>query len=100
MPPSDWAESPTSTATLARMRHWNTLSTRLRLRLGLDREWWLLAVAAGVGALMGVAAIAFIMPIRWLERLPERMEAAEPWMRQAAVLAAPVVLVASRVPVV
>jgi ammonia channel protein AmtB len=73
------------------MRHWDALSTRLRLRLGLDREWWLLAVAAGVGALMGVAAIAFIMPIRWLERLPERMEAAEPWMRQAAVLAAPVV---------
>jgi len=73
------------------MRHWNALSTRLRLRLGLDREWWLLAVAAGVGALMGVAAIAFIMPIRWLERLPERMDAAEPWMRQSAVLAAPVV---------
>jgi CIC family chloride channel protein len=49
------------------------LPARLRIRLGLDREWWLLAAAIGVGILMGAAAIGFILPIRWLERLPERV---------------------------
>jgi len=44
---------------------------RLRIRLGLDREWWLLAAAIAVGVVMGAAAIGFILPIRWLERLPE-----------------------------
>jgi CIC family chloride channel protein len=42
---------------------------RLRIRLGLDREWWLLAASIGVGIVMGAAAIGFILPIRWLERL-------------------------------
>lgn len=40
-------------------------------RLGFGREWWLLAVAAVVGLLMGVAALAFIEPIKALEHLAE-----------------------------
>jgi CIC family chloride channel protein len=46
---------------------------RLRIRLGLDREWWLLAAAIGVGVVMGAAAIGFILPIRWLEGALERL---------------------------
>ena len=46
---------------------------RLRIRLGLDREWWLLAAAIGVGIVMGAAAIGFILPIRWLEGLLARI---------------------------
>ncbi|MBM4007421.1 MAG: chloride channel protein [Planctomycetes bacterium] len=46
---------------------------RLRIRLGLDREWWLLAAAIGVGIVMGAAAIGFILPIRWLEGALERL---------------------------
>jgi CIC family chloride channel protein len=49
------------------------LPARLRIRLGLDREWWLLAAAIGVGILMGAAAIGFILPIRWLEGALERI---------------------------
>ena len=48
-----------------------SLTNRLRTRLGLDREWWLVLVAGGIGIVMGTAAIGFILPIRWLERLPE-----------------------------
>ena len=52
------------------------LPARLRIRLGLDREWWLLAAAIGVGMAMGAAAIGFILPIRWLEALLARLSEA------------------------
>jgi CIC family chloride channel protein len=66
------------------------LPARLRIRLGLDHEWWLLAVAGAVGVLMAVVAIAFITPIRWLERLPEHLGPEHPAATTVAVLAAPV----------
>lgn len=40
---------------------------RLGARLDLGREWWLLVLAAIVGLVMGVAALAFIEPIQWIE---------------------------------
>ena len=40
---------------------------RLGARLDLGREWWLLVLAAVVGLVMGVAALAFIEPIQWIE---------------------------------
>jgi CIC family chloride channel protein len=67
-----------------------SLPARLRIRLGLDREWWLLAVAGVVGVLMGAVAIAFIMPIRWLEGLPARLGPDHPDATTLAVLAAPI----------
>ncbi len=36
-------------------------------RLGLERDWALLVVAAMVGIMMGLAALAFLWPIQWLE---------------------------------
>ena len=51
-------------------RLWN-LALRLSARLGFGREWWMLAVAAGVGLFMGVAALAFIRPIQALEHAAE-----------------------------
>jgi len=72
------------------MRSRIRLPAPLQLRLGLDREWWLLVVAAAVGALMGIAAIAFILPIRWLEHLPERLQSPNTWTTHLAVLAAPI----------
>ncbi len=41
---------------------------RLRTSLGLGREWYLFAVAAVIGVVMGGAATAFIMPLRLVER--------------------------------
>ena len=67
-----------------------SLPARLRIRLGLDREWWLLAVAGAVGVLMGAAAIGFITPLRWLERLPEQLGPDHPTQTSLAVLVAPV----------
>ncbi len=67
-----------------------TLPARLRIRLGLDREWWLLLVAAALGAVMGVAAIAFIQPIRWLEQAPDRFGSLAPQLATILTLTAPI----------
>ncbi len=53
-------------------RLWN-LATRCSARLGFGREWWFLVVAAGLGLFMGVAALAFILPIQWLEHTAETL---------------------------
>ncbi|MCE9620369.1 MAG: chloride channel protein [Planctomycetes bacterium] len=66
-----------------------SLANRLRIRLGLDREWWLVVVAAGLGVAMGTAAIGFILPIRWLERLPEHLGEESAGMSQTLLLIAP-----------
>ena len=66
------------------------LPARLRIRLGLDREWWLLAVALGVGLFMGAAAIAFIVPIRWLEARPDHLGPAHGTWLRLLVLGGPV----------
>ncbi len=47
------------------------LALETATRLGFGREWWLLAVAALLGLFMGVAALAFIEPIKALEHLAE-----------------------------
>jgi CIC family chloride channel protein len=76
--------------TLERMEPRVSLPARLWLRLGLDREWWLLAMSGAVGVLMGAAAVGFILPIRWLEHLPDRLGPEYPRATTLAVLAAPV----------
>ena len=69
----------------------NSLANRLRTRLGLDREWWLVLVAGGLGVVMGTAAIGFILPIRWLERLPEFLGEEFAGLNQILLLLAPCV---------
>jgi len=47
---------------------------RLRLlgaRLGFQRDWYLVFVAAGIGLVMGGIATAFILPLRWIEEWAE-----------------------------
>jgi CIC family chloride channel protein len=66
-----------------------TLAKRLWMRLGFDREWWLVVVAAGLGVVMGTAAIGFILPIRWLERLPEYLGEESAGLSRILLLAAP-----------
>lgn len=39
----------------------------LRAKLGLEPDWYLMLVAALIGLLMSGVAIAFIMPLRWIE---------------------------------
>ena len=39
--------------------------------MGLNQDWYLIAVAAAIGLLMGVLALAFIKPIQWLESQPD-----------------------------
>ncbi len=58
-------------------RIWN-LALRLASRLGFGREWWMLAVAAGVGLFMGVGALAFIRPIQALEHAAEDLGFSRP----------------------
>ena len=58
-------------------RLWN-LALRISARLGFGREWWMLAVAAGVGLFMGVAALAFIRPIQALEHAAEDLGFEQP----------------------
>ncbi|MHC5023571.1 MAG: chloride channel protein [Planctomycetota bacterium] len=46
------------------------IARRLRLlgaKLGFERDWYLILVAGGIGLVMGTVAIAFILPLRWLE---------------------------------
>ncbi|MCA9296304.1 MAG: chloride channel protein, partial [Phycisphaerales bacterium] len=40
---------------------------RLGAKLGLERDWYLILVAAVIGLVMGNVAIAFISPLHWLE---------------------------------
>ena len=54
------------------------LILRISDRLGLGREWWLLALAAAFGLFMGVAALAFIGPIQALEHLAEEVGVEQP----------------------
>jgi CIC family chloride channel protein len=69
----------------------SSLANRLRIRLGLDREWWLVLVAGALGVVMGTAAIGFILPIRWLERLPEFLGAEFVGLGQVLLLLSPCV---------
>jgi len=40
---------------------------RLSAALGLERDWYLVFMAAGIGIVMGAVATAFILPLRWIE---------------------------------
>ncbi len=54
------------------------LSQRLRrfiAKLGFERDWYLVLVAALIGVVMSGVAIAFIMPLRALENLGDRIDA-------------------------
>jgi len=46
-------------------------------RLGLERDWYLLLIAAGIGLLMGGVATAFIIPLRFIEHWVEDWNASE-----------------------
>ena len=87
--------------TLAGMGLWprnTTMASRLvklardtASRLGFGREWWLLAVAALVGLFMGVAALAFIEPIKALEHLAETKGEAYPKLLLPLLVLIPVI---------
>ncbi|MBT8486644.1 MAG: chloride channel protein [Phycisphaerales bacterium] len=44
-------------------------------RLGFERDWYLILVAAVIGLVMSGVAMAFILPLRWIE---ERADATDP----------------------
>lgn len=62
----------------------------LSQRLGLERSWSLLIIAAMVGMVMGLAALAFIGPIQWLEGALERLGREQGHLGLMLVLCAPV----------
>lgn len=45
----------------------------LRAKLGFERDWYLMVMAALIGLLMGGVATAFIFPLRWMEDLADRV---------------------------
>ncbi|HAW96334.1 MAG: hypothetical protein CMJ33_02970 [Phycisphaerae bacterium] len=49
----------------------------LSRRLGLDRDWYLVLLAVTIGLVMGVAALAFIIPITLMEERIEELSGAE-----------------------
>ncbi len=54
------------------------LSQRLRrfiAKLGFERDWYRVLVAALIGVVMSGVAIAFIMPLRELEKLADGIDA-------------------------
>ncbi len=60
-------------------------------RLGLRREWYLILLAAMIGVLMGIAALAFMKPIQWLEGLPEQVRETWGWGARYLILGLPAV---------
>jgi CIC family chloride channel protein len=47
---------------------------RFTTRLGFDRDWYLILVAAAIGLVMSAAAIGFILPLRWIEHVAEDID--------------------------
>ena len=47
-------------------------------RLRLERDWYLLLVAALIGALMSGVAIAFIWPLHWMQEVAEHVAETDP----------------------
>ena len=46
--------------TFKRLRQWG-------VKIGFEREWYLVIIAAIIGLIMGAVATAFILPLRWIE---------------------------------
>lgn len=54
-------------------------------RLRLERDWYLLIIAAGIGLVMSGVAMAFIRPLRWIEHLAKEADPAHLWWLVPAV---------------
>ncbi|MDP7006545.1 MAG: chloride channel protein [Phycisphaerales bacterium] len=50
---------------------------RIGLRLGFDRDWYLYIVAATIGVFMGLAAVAFIWPLRQTEHIADGLKGSD-----------------------
>ena len=50
---------------------------KIGIRLGFERDWYLYLVAAVIGMFMGLAAVAFIWPLRQSEFLAEQFHSAK-----------------------
>ena len=50
---------------------------KLGLRLGFERDWYLHCVAAVIGMFMGLAAVAFIWPLRQSEFIAEQFQGSQ-----------------------
>ena len=50
---------------------------RVALRLGFERDWYLYCVAAIIGMFMGLAAVAFIWPLRQSEFIADQFQGAQ-----------------------
>ena len=48
---------------------------RLSVKLGFERDWYLVLIAAAIGLVMGGVATAFILPLRWIENWAEQADA-------------------------
>jgi CIC family chloride channel protein len=51
----------------------------LSARLGLERDWYLMGIAAAIGLVMSGVAMAFILPLRWIEEGTETLDADVLW---------------------
>jgi chloride channel protein, CIC family len=61
---------------------------RLSVKLGFERDWYLVIIAAAIGLVMGAVAVAFIVPLHWVERWAT---GADPALLMILVPTAPVV---------
>ncbi len=52
---------------------------RLAARLGFQRDWYLIALAAGIGTVTAFGAIAFVELIHWAADQAEALDRALPW---------------------
>jgi len=71
-----------------RLLNWLAFAGR---RLGLGREWYVMAVAAGIGLIMSGVAMAFMLPLKWMEHAPERIAETNPTAFLVIILTLPMV---------
>ncbi|MCA9283892.1 MAG: chloride channel protein [Phycisphaerales bacterium] len=68
-----------------------TLLQRLKSRLGLGHDWYVVIVAAAIGLIMSGIAMAFILPIRWMQRQPGILAEHHPYLLLLLIPVVPVV---------
>lgn len=49
---------------------------RFSVKLGFERDWYMILVAGVIGLIMSAAAIGFILPLRWIEHHAEDLTSA------------------------
>ena len=52
---------------------------RLATRLGFQRDWYLIALAAGIGSVTAFGAIGFVELVHWAELAANLLDQRIPW---------------------